>query len=435
MEFLRRHAFYIICGLAAVGGIALAATGLNSMPKVVREMESGKGLIEELDRLQVGAANQDSIAIQEERIDRTVADRDAVFAQAKGLYHYKPLMEGVFPTGSDNSLRRFRVVYTEAMEQLFASLNSTRVPTQADLDAMKDKIADEEYRAQNLGADAGAAATPPEQTGPPRSPAGVLTKAGARKNAEARAAMALAQSYYCYAIHHTDKDALKPNMASSLSFHVEMVDTGLVDAPYPEDVWGAQMDYWLQKDVVDAIVAVNNEAASAARARGETIWIGMMPVKEVVSIRTSEGFILPDAGEAGGAPASGFGDAFPPTTGDSVFTKTSSTRTFEVMQFTVKLVMDQRDILKLVEKLTTGTFHTLLRVSYSAVPPNLNMTGKVYGSEPTVLVVMDFETVLLGEVFRPLMPPAVREVLESAGYGAVFTELEEEEEEETDEEG
>ena len=40
-------------------------------------------------------------------------------------------------------------------------------------------------------------------------------------------------------------------------------------------------------------------------------------------------------------------------------------------------------------------------------PLNKSLTGKVYGSEPTVNVVMDFESVLLGDVFRPLMPKAV----------------------------
>jgi len=35
------------------------------------------------------------------------------------------------------------------------------------------------------------------------------------------------------------------------------------------------------------------------------------------------------------------------------------------------------------------------------------MMGKVYGGEPTVLVVMDFETVMLGSVFRPWMPTEV----------------------------
>ena len=91
--------------------------------------------------------------------------------------------------------------------------------------------------------------------------------------------------------------------------------------------------------------------------------------------------------------------------------------------------MDQRDIPRLINELTADSFHTLLRVAYQAVPVNRDMVGKIYGSEPAVIVVMDFETVMLGEVFRPLMPPVVCEALAEEGYGITCPEPEEDEEE------
>ena len=115
---------------------------------------------------------------------------------------------------------------------------------------------------------------------------------------------------------------------------------------------------------------------------------------------------------------------------EKVFTGTTSNATFDVLQFSLKLVMDQRDIPHLIEKLTTNTFHTLLRVAYHAVPVNRDMVGKIYGPEPAVVVVMDFETVMLGEVFRPLMPRVVCERLVEEGYSIVCPELAEDEEEE-----
>ena len=74
--------------------------------------------------------------------------------------------------------------------------------------------------------------------------------------------------------------------------------------------------------------------------------------------------------------------------------------------------MDQRDILRLVDWICKDSFHTLLRVAYKRVEPNRRMIGKIYGSEPTVNVVMDFETMMLGELFRPLMPDIVCEDFE-----------------------
>jgi hypothetical protein len=42
------------------------------------------------------------------------------------------------------------------------------------------------------------------------------------------------------------------------------------------------------------------------------------------------------------------------------------------------------------------------------------MVEKIYGSEPVVNVVLDFEVVMLGEVFRELMPDSVCEDYEIA---------------------
>jgi len=92
-----------------------------------------------------------------------------------------------------------------------------------------------------------------------------------------------------------------------------------------------------------------------------------------------------------------------------VFTKTGSGEAFDVIQFTVKLVMDQRAIPEFVERLCNNSFHSPLRISYAEIPPNRDLKGKIYGSGPAVMVVMDFETVLLGEVFRRLMPVEIQD--------------------------
>jgi hypothetical protein len=89
--------------------------------------------------------------------------------------------------------------------------------------------------------------------------------------------------------------------------------------------------------------------------------------------------------------------------------------------------MDQRDIPRLVNRICKNRFHTLLRIAYEAVPPNRRMRGKIYGAEPTVNVVMDFETIMLGKVFRGLIPPEVCEFYE---IDCPETEAPEEEEEE-----
>ena len=134
-----------------------------------------------------------------------------------------------------------------------------------------------------------------------------------------------------------------------------------------------------------------------------------MPVKEVISIRLSDGYI-PAMGDAFVGPRPGeYTEALPPGTPETVFTQSGQSDMYDVIQFAVKLIMDQRDIPQFIDRMSKDSLHTLLRVSYKAVPVNRAMMNKIYGSEPAVNVIMDFETIMLGEVFRPLMPPSVCE--------------------------
>ena len=61
MDVLRRHLFFIICGVAGFGGIALAVTGLRAMPSVMENMEEAERLYRDLQGLQSNPVNQDTL--------------------------------------------------------------------------------------------------------------------------------------------------------------------------------------------------------------------------------------------------------------------------------------------------------------------------------------------------------------------------------------
>ncbi len=397
MDFVRRNLFLILCGVGSAAGIVLGVTGLRAMPKVLAEMGSAAGVYKSLESLQSKPVTPRSLDAENQRIASIKEDHDKVLERAKRLYHVEPLVAGLFPAATAEKRIEFRTKYTEAMKKLLDSLHWSGPPAPSDIEAMKDKIENEKAAEKLLGSEAGAG-------GETHTPAEVLTKLGVKRDPPARASIAAAQKIYCYAVNFFED---KPGeRVASLEFSPGMKDTGTVEAPEPEDVWRAQMSYWIQKDFVDAVVAVNEEAAEAARQAKEDVWVGMMPVKEVISIRVSD-YVPPKDQLYKVAEAGGYGPALPPGTAESVFTATASGPSYEVIQFTVKLIMDERDIPVLVERLCNNSFRTPLRVAYKAVPVNKSLTGKVYGSEPTVKVVMEFETVLLGDVFRPLMPKAV----------------------------
>lgn len=399
MDFVRRNLFLILCGVGAVVGIGLGVTGLRAMPNVVKKMEEAAGVHKALESLQ--PVNPSFIAAEEHRIKTIQEDHAKVLERAKQLYRYEPLVAGLFPKAAAEKRIEFRTKYGEAMRELLDSLHWGGPPTPADIEAMKDKI-DNEKAAQKFGGEPTAPASAAAVG--MHTQAEVLTKIGAKNDQTARAAIAAAQKIYCYAVNFFEDKP--PDRVASLEFWSSMKDSGTVEAPETDDVWRAQISYWIQKDVVEAIAAVNEEAGEAAKQAREDQWVGIMPVKEVISIRVSD-YVPPQSSLFLPAQPVGYGAALPPGSAESVFTGTASGNSYEVVQFTVKLIMDQRDIPLLVERLCNDSFLTLLRVSYKSVPVNKAMTGKVYGAEPTVMVVLEFESVMLSEVFRPLMPKEV----------------------------
>jgi hypothetical protein len=410
MDFLRRHLFMIVCGAVGAAGITLMITGIRSMPVVLEEMETAQRIYRNLGGLLSQPVNLARIEAAKQRADLLLDDRNRVVAEAKKQYGYEPLVPGAFPDGDALALNEFRRTYQAKMEELLASLDYGLPATAADVDAARERIEEEKADQRESGLDRGERQALPVSLGPSHTPAGVLTKAGVHEDAVARAHIAAAQRIYCYARHYSGNRP--PEKVASLEFRDAMKDTGVAGAPDPWEVWHAQLGYWIQKDVVDAIVGLNGEAAEEARRRGEDAWLGIMPVKEVISVRLSEGYIPRDGEEVFGHKPGGYSAALPPGTPETVFTHSGASGLYDVVQFTVKLVMDQRDIFRLVDRLCKNSFHTLLRVSYEAVPTNRKMVGKVYGSEPTVAVVMDFETIMLADVFRCWIPPSVCEFYE-----------------------
>ncbi len=407
MDFLRRHMFVIICGLVGAGGIAAGVTGRQSMGRVVTELESVTALDRKLGSLRSGPVNARQIEAAQERIDLIVEDYEEVIDRATKLYSYQQIVPDALPYGEPQVVIEFRRKYHAAMRAMLDDLSWGTPASDSDVRTMQDRV-DEE--AQQRRAEAQELGLRPPELGPRQDRAGVVTAVGAALDSRVRADLGAAQRIYCYAQGFQVHGGLGARTAPSLEFFEAMRDLDTADPPYPDEVWRAQLSYWIQRDVVDVIVAMNSEAAEQARKDQKPAWVGTMPIKEVITIRVPTDFVPLDGDkDVYGAPPEGFDEALPPGTPAMVFTHSGSGEAYEVIQFAVKLVMDQREIPRFVERLCNNSFHILLRLSYQAIPPNRAMKGKIYGSGPAVLVVMDFETILLGDVFRRLMPVEIRE--------------------------
>jgi len=403
MELLKRHLFSIICGLVAAGSIGLGVLGVNSMSKVTDGMGEATALAGKLAGLgsgRDGPINQAAINGERQRIEQIQAHHGQVLDWAGQHNRHEPLVAGVFPTPSRDQKLDFRRAYNQRIAELLEMLNAGTVASEQDVADAAVEIAEEEKAAQRFGfdpneAEAAGAIPGPEQEEPEQHPCGLYTDFGARRSARARANIGQAHQFRCYATE------LSIEMFNSINQNI---------TPDERAMWDAQLSLWVQQEVIAALVRVNDREAEKLAQAGQSAWVGNLPIKELISIRTSPYVVTGYEPKPLSRPTED-GAAYPAESPDVVFTHSSSNELFDVVQFTLKMVVDARRIPEIVEDICLNNFNTLLRIAYvdmSKEPGNWTMEGKVYGSAPTVRVILDFETIFLADLYHPLLPDEVR---------------------------
>ena len=131
MDFLRRHAFFIVCGVVALIGIALIVTGARAMPSVLEEMNEVESTHRSLNSLQSQPVSMAKIDAAKRRIELVLDDRDKVANKANELYGYEPLVPGALPDGDALKRNDFKAKYTTEMEKLLAVSKRSSSPQSA----------------------------------------------------------------------------------------------------------------------------------------------------------------------------------------------------------------------------------------------------------------------------------------------------------------
>lgn len=405
MDVLRRNLFFMICGLGALAGILLGAAGIRSMVQVRRQMSDAVSLLGQLQGLTRGPGggppiNAKAIEAEQQRIESIDDQYEEVMRLADEHSGHAPLMQNFFPRPQDFRVRdQFPYAYREALQGLLKKLNAGTVPTVEEVAAEEERIREEESDAEAFFGMDDEEQSPPDREGTAANPSGLIDEAEARLSPDVRASIKKAKSIYCYA-----------DLMSSLHINAVVWQSRGVP-PALADCWDAQVSLWIQQDVIDALARANEQAAGALKENGETPWVGNLPVKDVISIRLSKGdfghYVVADASGTDPARPGGADPAYPPGSPRFAFTGDASGPEYELIQFTVKLVVDARDLPEIINELCRNNFTTLLRIAYVAEPPNLSMVGKIYGDEPAVNVVMDFETCLFSKLYLDLMPDEI----------------------------
>lgn len=410
LEVIKRYVFEIICGAAGAVGIVLILLGLRAMDSVqtqLAERQQLKSSIEQLAR-KPQPINEKSIEQENRRIEGIKANYDRVIEFAKRINKYEPLIEKAFPAPNLEQKKEFQKAYRDQIAKWLSQLNAKQPPNQDDFDVQREQIkADMKARGE----------LPDEKEGGARGATAELEEL-----ARVQASIKRAHEASIYASEYSFQD-------SPMSAPRGPMDQNL--PPSDEQMWHAQLEVWVQQSVVDAIARVNGDAAKALTEAGQKAWVGTLPIKELVSVQVSQYYLIDgqeaknatgvrgqeDRGGRGGGGGRGGSTpekadrAFPPLDWTKVFTQNKSTDLYELVQFSVRMVVDSRDIPKVISGLCENSFHTPLSVSYESIEPNTSMTGMIYGDEPVVELTVDFETVFFSDLYLDIMPDRILELV------------------------
>lgn len=411
MGFLKKNLFWILCGAGAVAGLGLMFWGMARSAAVKAEMEQVQGIQRRLEGFQRSPANTEAVDAERERIDKVMAYHREVLGHFDTHNRREPLLADLLPDpppDRSTDLRyEFQRMYRSAMNALLDQLKASTPPTPEDVENTADFLRKKELESTPLdgaGARAAAPAQPaglrppgvgtaaeplPEPKGPESAPERwKALEERAKVMPDMLASIGRARQIRCYA------DPLR-------SFTLHPIYQGKELAPSMQEVWLAQLWYWIQKDIVNALARVNDEAAAGLQ---ETAWVGNMPIKDIVGIRISNYIV--DQGDKAQPRAQEPGA--PPSAPGQTFTGQASTALYDVLNVSLQIVIDIRDLQKILHALCDETYYVPLNVNYEAVPPDDQFDDKVYGPEPIARVTIDLQTYLCYKSFVPLMPQVVR---------------------------
>ena len=372
----------IATGLGLVGILSLAVSGVTHNG-VREEMRAHLLIARDVPALRADPKSAQAAGAQQHRRDELARELAELYGAAAAINRREPLLPNVFPTGGASYARvRFVELYRDAIADLLSRLCAGGLPTEAENAAARQDLAERDALKRERV----------EELGGVWTAAAVRGGVGVADEAARYAQVVKARGLRCYA---------GPEAFERRSVGAETA------APRVEELWFAQVELWIQQDVVAAIAEMNDDVA---RVHGKGACVERMPVKRIWSV-----FVLGYQLEDGLLPfqtPSVSGHA-PRVAAPVSFTGRVCDGELDVVVFQMAVVMDQRDLLQLIDRIGKRNFCQCTAVACATVPPGDAAEGYLYGTEPAMYVGLEFELYMWREIYGPLMPSGVRRMLAS----------------------
>ncbi len=296
------------------------------------------------------------------------------YDQKTGKHRRELLLDGVFPkVVSQDRPFKFRDAYRSALRGLIRIISGGDIPTDEEIANEEELVrqdfgflVDQESAHQIRGGKKGV------QT---QKKVGGYTEEEIREIAIRKAVLNKARSIKVYCADDV------------LDVVEEAYSLTSGQPPAVEDMWWAQLSYWIQRDIFLAIAKTNEQAKDVTAS----------VVKRIVDVQMMHGYVT----------AEGFVGKDQPNLPPS-FTEVYSNKYFDVLQFSITLIVDQTRLPQLIENVYKEGHYTLYLCNIDAV--NLlseeqqlqeqNESLYYYGTQPLVKVTMYWETYLIRDFYH-----------------------------------
>jgi hypothetical protein len=447
MDVIKKNMWSIVCGVVAVLAVVSTFYPLNGkfdeLNQKLQSSVADKKKLKQLNDLnpnmpvidpktsEVKKLNQfpteKIIAKGREVVGKVHSESEKLQARALAMNERKPLVASALPKGGLTALSAFKEAYYAGLEQMKLDLDATTVPTTEDVKKREDEIFKEQFEPliKKFG----------DQEQNRQEVDAAFADAKLQLPRDMKIERAKTHAMYIMG----EKQGSVPGTTASFDYHPGIPSLEDNRPPDVHDVWAAQLGYWIQQDVVNAIKETNASVTPKdGKLTVEDAIIKRLNKTEIPKVyMTRTGPIAIDLAKnpqnvssAQGQPAAADDNAAGAirSYGFSATGRVCNP-SYDVMHFTVQVDADAQKFQTFMANLTRGKFITILRVDVQGVDRQRieQNAGYIYGKQPVVRLWLKCETIFFRSLTvdkdHPLMPVNVQKLLKIPQTPGAMAEL------------
>jgi hypothetical protein len=433
MDMIKKNMWSIVCGVVAV--LAVASTYYPLSGKFVElngKMQASaddQRKLKQLNQLNPNMPVVDPkkseapklnqfptekvIAKGREVVGKVHTESEKLQQKAMEMNKREPLVVNALPAGRGRFLGDFKEEYYRGLEQMRKDLGATTIPSEVEIrDKMEQEWVDNyKSRIRMIG-------DVPQNEAEVRAEFEDVKKDIPRKM---RAARAQGHAMYVSPDKIGPNPAIPTGMTTSFDYHPGIPALERGDLPDIVDVWAAQLGYWIQEDVVKAIVETNKGAKTVDEAIVKRLFKTEIRKEYItktgpvlISMASNPQNLVVPRDQAATDTEAGAGA--PKSFGYSATGRVCNPN-YDVMHFVVIVDADAQQFQTFMTNLTRGKFITILQANVRGVDRERFQQSLFYyyGNQPVVRLTLKCEAIFMRswtvDPQHPLMPVSVQKLL------------------------